>query len=98
MPWCASILCFLNMFFIPLHSSAIKIIVAFKMLPSCPFYRCVCTFSALSPTSLILSSLIGLQKKVVEIREQLRRIAQRIGIALKSCEGDMLVSFSAHSP
>ncbi|GMN43620.1 hypothetical protein TIFTF001_012828 [Ficus carica] len=29
-------------------------------------------------------------KKVVEIREQLRRIAQRIGIALKSCEGDML--------
>ncbi|KAB1200457.1 putative ATP-dependent RNA helicase DHX35 [Morella rubra] len=27
--------------------------------------------------------------KVVEIREQLRRIAQRLGIILKSCEGDM---------
>ncbi|XP_010277715.1 PREDICTED: probable pre-mRNA-splicing factor ATP-dependent RNA helicase DEAH9 isoform X2 [Nelumbo nucifera] len=27
-------------------------------------------------------------KKVIEIREQLRRIAQRIGIALKSCEGN----------
>ncbi|KAI3456192.1 hypothetical protein Pfo_012855 [Paulownia fortunei] len=30
-------------------------------------------------------------KKVEEIRQQLRRIAQRLGIALKSCEGDMLV-------
>ncbi|PON57405.1 RNA helicase, ATP-dependent DEAH box [Trema orientale] len=30
-------------------------------------------------------------KKVLEIREQLRRTAQRIGIVLKSCEGDMLV-------
>ncbi|XP_052183025.1 probable pre-mRNA-splicing factor ATP-dependent RNA helicase DEAH9 [Diospyros lotus] len=30
-------------------------------------------------------------KKVVEIREQLRRIAQRIGIVLKSCESDMQV-------
>ncbi|KAB1221979.1 putative ATP-dependent RNA helicase DHX35 [Morella rubra] len=30
-------------------------------------------------------------KKVVEIREQLRRIAQRLGIILKSCEGDMQV-------
>ncbi|KAK4440015.1 putative pre-splicing factor ATP-dependent RNA helicase DEAH9 [Sesamum alatum] len=28
-------------------------------------------------------------RKVDEIRQQLRRIAQRIGIALKSCEGDM---------
>ncbi|KAG8385480.1 hypothetical protein BUALT_Bualt03G0049700 [Buddleja alternifolia] len=28
-------------------------------------------------------------KKVDEIRQQLRRIAQRLGIALKSCEGDM---------
>lgn len=49
MPWCASILCFLNMFLIPLlHSSAIKIIVAFKMLPSCPFYRCVYLFRPFS--------------------------------------------------
>ncbi|KAL0398516.1 UNVERIFIED_CONTAM: putative pre-splicing factor ATP-dependent RNA helicase DEAH9 [Sesamum radiatum] len=30
-------------------------------------------------------------RKVDEIRQQLRRIAQRIGIALKSCEGDMQV-------
>ncbi|EXB88537.1 hypothetical protein L484_008856 [Morus notabilis] len=29
-------------------------------------------------------------KKVIEIRDQLRRTAQRIGISLKSCEGDML--------
>ncbi|XP_050287198.1 probable pre-mRNA-splicing factor ATP-dependent RNA helicase DEAH9 isoform X1 [Quercus robur] len=28
-------------------------------------------------------------KKVIEIRGQLRRIAQRLGIVLKSCEGDM---------
>ncbi|KAK6149987.1 hypothetical protein DH2020_017512 [Rehmannia glutinosa] len=33
--------------------------------------------------------LVSLQKKVDEIRQQLRRIAQRLGIALKSCEGDM---------
>ncbi|ESR62699.1 hypothetical protein CICLE_v10014624mg [Citrus x clementina] len=31
-------------------------------------------------------------KKVIEIREQLRRIAQRIGIVMKSCESDMQVS------
>ncbi|XP_034697917.1 probable pre-mRNA-splicing factor ATP-dependent RNA helicase DEAH9 isoform X1 [Vitis riparia] len=30
-------------------------------------------------------------KKVIEIREQLRRIAQRLGIVLKSCERDMEV-------
>ncbi|CAN0845440.1 Probable pre-mRNA-splicing factor ATP-dependent RNA helicase DEAH9 [Linum grandiflorum] len=30
-------------------------------------------------------------KKVVEIRGQLKRIAQRLGIALKSCESDMIV-------
>lgn len=30
-------------------------------------------------------------KKVLEVREQLRRIAQRIGLVLKSCEGDMQV-------
>ncbi|KAL9452417.1 hypothetical protein AB3S75_008247 [Citrus x aurantiifolia] len=30
-------------------------------------------------------------KKVIEIREQLRRIAQRIGIVMKSCESDMQV-------
>ncbi|KAL5774338.1 hypothetical protein ACOSP7_011895 [Xanthoceras sorbifolium] len=30
-------------------------------------------------------------KKVIEIREQLRRIAQRIGIVLKSCESDTQV-------
>ncbi|KAJ0017416.1 hypothetical protein Pint_10466 [Pistacia integerrima] len=30
-------------------------------------------------------------KKVIEIREQLRRIAQRIGIVLKSCESDMQI-------
>ncbi|KAF5474489.1 hypothetical protein F2P56_006382 [Juglans regia] len=30
-------------------------------------------------------------KKVVEIREQLRRIAQRLGIVVKSCERDMQV-------
>uniref|UniRef100_A0A5B7BFG4 RNA helicase n=1 Tax=Davidia involucrata TaxID=16924 RepID=A0A5B7BFG4_DAVIN len=30
-------------------------------------------------------------KKVIEIREQLRRIAQRLGIVLKSCESDMQV-------
>lgn len=29
-------------------------------------------------------------KKVIEIREQLRRTALRLGIVLKSCEGDML--------
>ncbi|KAL5576622.1 hypothetical protein UlMin_018321, partial [Ulmus minor] len=28
-------------------------------------------------------------RKVIEVREQLRRTAQRIGIVLKSCEGDM---------
>ncbi|KAH9797229.1 putative pre-mRNA-splicing factor ATP-dependent RNA helicase DEAH9 [Citrus sinensis] len=31
------------------------------------------------------------EKKVIEIREQLRRIAQRIGIVMKSCESDMQV-------
>ncbi|XP_002522527.2 probable pre-mRNA-splicing factor ATP-dependent RNA helicase DEAH9 [Ricinus communis] len=30
-------------------------------------------------------------KKVIEVREQLRRIALRIGIVLKSCERDMLI-------
>lgn len=30
-------------------------------------------------------------RKVIEIREQLRRISQRIGISLKSCEGNMQV-------
>ncbi|XP_073264961.1 probable pre-mRNA-splicing factor ATP-dependent RNA helicase DEAH9 isoform X2 [Populus alba] len=30
------------------------------------------------------------EKKVIEIREQLRRTALRLGIVLKSCEGDML--------
>ncbi|XAR59210.1 RNA helicase [Bertholletia excelsa] len=30
-------------------------------------------------------------RKVIEIREQLRRISQRIGIVLKSCENDMQV-------
>ncbi|KAK2393661.1 putative pre-mRNA-splicing factor ATP-dependent RNA helicase DEAH5 [Trifolium repens] len=30
-------------------------------------------------------------KKVVEVREQLRRVAQRIGLVLKSCESDMQV-------
>ncbi|RYQ82558.1 hypothetical protein Ahy_B10g101143 isoform B [Arachis hypogaea] len=30
-------------------------------------------------------------RKVLEVREQLRRIAQRIGIVLKSCESDMQV-------
>ncbi|KAL5096802.1 hypothetical protein RYX36_001129 [Vicia faba] len=30
-------------------------------------------------------------KKVVEVREQLRRVAQRIGLVLKSCDSDMQV-------
>ncbi|XP_058100669.1 probable pre-mRNA-splicing factor ATP-dependent RNA helicase DEAH9 isoform X2 [Magnolia sinica] len=30
-------------------------------------------------------------KKVVEIREQLRKLAQRLGLAIKSCEGDTQV-------
>ncbi|KAL8192178.1 hypothetical protein R6Q57_028040 [Mikania cordata] len=30
-------------------------------------------------------------KKVIEVREQLRRIAQRLGLTLKSCENDMQV-------
>ncbi|KAL8151455.1 hypothetical protein V2J09_021263 [Rumex salicifolius] len=30
-------------------------------------------------------------KKVIEIREQLKRVAQRLGITLKSCESDMQV-------
>ncbi|KAJ9565848.1 hypothetical protein OSB04_001814 [Centaurea solstitialis] len=30
-------------------------------------------------------------KKVLEVREQLRRVAQRLGLALKSCENDMQV-------
>ncbi|XP_028780288.1 probable pre-mRNA-splicing factor ATP-dependent RNA helicase DEAH9 [Neltuma alba] len=30
-------------------------------------------------------------RKVLEVREQLKRIAQRIGLVLKSCEGDMKV-------
>ncbi|KAL5575311.1 hypothetical protein UlMin_017010 [Ulmus minor] len=30
-------------------------------------------------------------RKVIEVREQLRRTAQRIGIVLKSCEGDMTI-------
>lgn len=33
------------------------------------------------------------QKKVLEVREQLRRIAQRIGLVLKSCESDIQVGF-----
>lgn len=46
--------------------------------------------------TLILMSYADLglfhaQRKVVEIREQLKRIAQRIGIVLKSCESDMQV-------
>lgn len=39
----------------------------------------------------LLLVTILLQKKVIEIREQLRRIAQRLGIVLKSCERDMEV-------
>lgn len=39
----------------------------------------------------LLLETILLQKKVIEIREQLRRIAQRLGIVLKSCERDMEV-------
>lgn len=35
--------------------------------------------------------LFHAQRKVVEIREQLKRIAQRVGIVLKSCESDMQV-------
>jgi hypothetical protein len=35
------------------------------------------------------------QKKVIETREQLRRIAQRLGIVLKSSERDMQVSLQA---
>lgn len=31
------------------------------------------------------------QKKVVDIREQLRRIAQRLGVTLKSCDNDIQV-------
>jgi hypothetical protein len=42
---------------------------------------------------LILIQFV-LQKKVIEIREQLRRTALRLGIVLKSCEGDMLVGFA----
>ncbi|XP_024992633.1 probable pre-mRNA-splicing factor ATP-dependent RNA helicase DEAH9 isoform X1 [Cynara cardunculus var. scolymus] len=30
-------------------------------------------------------------KKVIEVREQLRRVAQRLGLALKSCQNDMQV-------
>lgn len=40
---------------------------------------------------LINLALIILQKKVMEIREQLKRIALRLGIVLKSCERDMQV-------
>lgn len=36
--------------------------------------------------------LIILQKKVMEIREQLKRIALRLGIVLKSCERDTQVN------
>lgn len=56
-------------------------------------------FEILSPCALHVYSVyvdIGVnivQKKVIEIREQLRRIAQRLGIVLKSCERDMQVSF-----
>ncbi|KAK6124362.1 hypothetical protein DH2020_041855 [Rehmannia glutinosa] len=41
--------------------------------------------------AMVSGHLKHLQKKVDEIRQQLRRIAQRLGIALKSCEGDMQV-------
>ncbi|KAG2687765.1 hypothetical protein I3760_09G066000 [Carya illinoinensis] len=40
---------------------------------------------------LTIAAVLSVQKKVVEIREQLRRIAQRLGIVLKSCERDMQV-------
>lgn len=36
--------------------------------------------------------VIIVQKKVIEIREQLRRTARRLGIDLKSCERDTVVS------
>lgn len=33
-----------------------------------------------------------MQRKVIEVREQLKRITQRLGIGLKSCEGDIQVT------
>lgn len=50
------------------------------------------------PFHYILALIIKfvVQKKVIEIREQLKRTAQRLGIVLKSCETDMLVNIFTH--
>jgi hypothetical protein len=58
-------------------------------------------FEILSPCALpVYSGYVDIgvnivQKKVIETREQLRRIAQRLGIVLKSSERDMQVSLQA---
>ncbi|PWA35081.1 RNA helicase family protein [Artemisia annua] len=36
-------------------------------------------------------------KKVIEVRQQLRRVAQRLGLALKSCENDMQLFVKSYS-
>jgi ATP-dependent RNA helicase DDX35 len=54
----------------------VRIITEQASSPYLPFSNLIC-FCFLS------------QKKVVEIRDQLKRIARRLGITLKSCDGDM---------
>jgi len=56
----------------------VRIITEQASSPYLPFSNLIC-FCFLS------------QKKVVEIRDQLKRIARRLGITLKSCDGDMEV-------
>lgn len=49
----------------------------------------------LLPGSMFIAnkrSAVVVQKKVVEIREQLRKLLRRLGIVLKSCDGDTKVS------
>lgn len=50
-------------------------------------------FECLSALHLIhfTAMFFFMQKKVVDIREQLRRIAQRLGVTLKSCDKDLQV-------
>ncbi|GJY22960.1 probable pre-mRNA-splicing factor ATP-dependent RNA helicase DEAH9 isoform X1 [Tanacetum coccineum] len=48
-------------------------------------YHAMVSFQWLERTAVDLALI----KKVIEVRQQLRRVAQRLGLALKSCENDM---------
>lgn len=50
----------------------------------------------LLPGCIVIANVrnaVLVQKKVVEIREQLSKLVQRLGIGLKSCDGDTKVIY-----